>query len=190
MRIINSQSILHFYHFCFCSHLGTQNATATFVNFVANKLDKHGDISAIFIDVAMTFDSINYDILLHKLYCYGFRSVAHQWFVSYIKNRMQYINDDGVKSRFRFLRTGIAQGSVLGPLMLLLYIKDLPNVSPDDLFLFFADDTTCLTAPARLQHVYTCIGDLRSANKLGLSISKTNKCYFFKTICFTCIIFK
>ena len=139
--------------------MGTQDAIATFVNFVANKLDKHKDVSALFLDVAKAFDSINHDILLYKLYCYGFRGVAHQWFASYINNRMQYVNADGVKFRLRLLRTGIAQGSILAPLMFLLYINDLPNVSPDDLFILFADDTACLTAPARLQHVCNCIGD-------------------------------
>ena len=71
---------------------------------------------------------------------------------------MQYVNADCVKSRLRLLRTRIAQGSVLGPLMFLLYVNDLPNVSLDGLFILFANDTTCLNAPARLQHVRNCIG--------------------------------
>ena len=175
VSFIDSQSILHFYQFGFRSHLGTQDAFTTFVNFVATKLDKHGNVSTIFLDVAKAFDSINHDVLLHKLYCYRFRGVAHQWFASYTKNRMQYVNADGVNSRLRLLRTGIAQGSVLGPLMFLLYINDLTNVSPDDLFILFADDTTCLTASARLQHVCNCIGDWFSANKLEFSVSKTKQ---------------
>ena len=60
-----------------------QDANATFVNFVANKLVKHEDVSAIFLYVAKAFDSINHDVLLHKLHCYEFRGVAHQWFTSY-----------------------------------------------------------------------------------------------------------
>ena len=175
---IYSQSILHFYQFGFHSHVGTQNAIATFVNFFANKLDKHEDVSAIFLDVAKAFNSINHDVLLHKLYYYGFRDVAYQWFASYSKNRMQYVNSDGVKSRLHILRTGITEGLVLGPLMFLPYIYDLPKVSPDDVFILFADDTTCLTAPARLQHVCNCIGDWFSAKKLALSVSKTKQMLF------------
>ena len=91
---------------------------------------------------------------------------------------MQYVNADGIKSRLRLLRTGIAQGSVFGPLMFLLYINDLPKVSLDDLFILFADDTTCLTAPARLQHVCKCIRNWFSANKLALSVSKTKQTLF------------
>ena len=110
--------------------MGTQDTIVTFVNFVAYKLDKHEDVSAIFLDVTKAFDSINQDVLLHKLYCYRFRGVAHQWFANHIKNRMQNVNADGVKPRLQLLRTGIAQGCILGPLMYLLYINDLPNVSP------------------------------------------------------------
>ena len=90
---------------------------------------------------------------------------------------MQYVNADRVKSRLLLLRTRIAQESVLGPLMFLLYINDFPNVSPDNLFLLFADDTTCLTAPARLQHVRNCIGDWFSVNKLALSVSKRKQIF-------------
>ena len=85
---------------------------------------------------------------------------------------MQYVNADGAKSKLWLLRAGIAQESVLGPLMFLLYINDLPNVGSDDLFILFADETTCLIASARLQHVCTCIGDWFSAIKLALSVSK------------------
>ena len=176
---IDSQPILHFYQFGFRSHVGLQDAIATFVNFVANKLDKHENVSAIFLDVAKAFDSIDHDVLLNKLYCYDFRSVAHQWFASYIKNRMQYVNADGVKSRLRLLRTGMAQWSVLGPLMFLMYINDLPIISPDNIFILFADDVTCLTAPARLQHVCNCIGDCFSSNKLALGVTKTKQFFFF-----------
>ena len=98
--------------------------------------------------------------------------------LAYIKNRMQYVNADGVKYRLRLFRTKIAQGSVLGPLMFLLYINDLPNISPDYLFILFAGDTTCLTAPARLQHVCDCIRDWFSASKLALSVSKTKQMLF------------
>ena len=96
----------------------------------------------------------------------------------YKKNCMQCVNAEGIKSRLRLLRTGIAQRFVLGPLMFILYLNDLPNVSPDYLFILFADDTTCLTAPTRLQHVCNCIGDWFSANKLALSVFKTKQMLF------------
>ena len=99
--------------------MGTQDAIAIFVNFVANILNKHEDVSAVFLDIAKAFDSINHDVLFDKLYCYGFRGVVHQWFASYIKNRMQYVNADGVKFRLQLLQTRIVQGSVLEPLTFL-----------------------------------------------------------------------
>ena len=82
VSIFDSQSILHFYKFGFRSHVCTQDAIATFVNFGADKLGKHEDVSAVFLDAAKAFDSINHDVLLQKLYFYGFRGIALQWFVS------------------------------------------------------------------------------------------------------------
>ena len=165
--------------------MGTQGATATLVNYVANKLDNHENMSAIFLDAAKAFDFNNHDVLLNKLYYYGFKGVAHQWFASYIKNRMQlFVNADSVQSRLRLLRTGLAKGSVVGPLMFLLYINDLTNVSPEDLFILCADDSTCLTTPARVQHECKCIENWFSANKLALSVFKTKQMFFLRTICF------
>ena len=67
ISFIDSQSILHIYQFGIRIHTGRQDARATFVNFVTNKLDKHEDVSAIFLDVAKAFNSINHNVLLHKL---------------------------------------------------------------------------------------------------------------------------
>ena len=66
VSFIDSQSILHFYQFGFHSHVGTQDAIATFINIIANKLDKDEDASTIFLDVAKAFDSIDHYILLHN----------------------------------------------------------------------------------------------------------------------------
>ena len=77
--------------------MGTQDVIVTLVNYVANKLDSHENMSAIFFDAAKALDSNNHDVLLNKLYYYGFKGVAHQWFASYIKNRMQlFVNADSV----------------------------------------------------------------------------------------------
>ena len=69
--------------------MGALDALATLVNFGANKLSKNDDVSGIFLDETKVFDFINHDVLLHKLYGHGFRCVVHQWFTSYIKNRVQ-----------------------------------------------------------------------------------------------------
>jgi hypothetical protein len=100
------------------------------------------------------------------------------WLSSYVKNRMQYVVADGIYSSLRKLRTGIPQGSVLGPLLFLLYINDLPNVSPHNLFILFADDTTCLTKPSDLQSVCDSINYWFSSNKLAVNVVKTKHMLF------------
>ena len=81
--------------------MGTQDVIATFVSFVANKWDKYEDVSVIFLDITNAFNSINHDVLLYKVYFNGSRGVVHQWCASYLKNYMQYVNADGIKSILR-----------------------------------------------------------------------------------------
>ena len=95
----------------------------------------------IFIDLPKAFDTVNHNILLMKLEHYGIRDSALRWFASYLNQRKQFVSINGVNSELRELSCGVPRGSVLGPLLFLIYINDLPNISNKlDIFLF-ADDT-------------------------------------------------
>ena len=87
------------------------------------------------------FDTVNFDILLQKLQQYGFRDVSLEWFRNYLTDRKQFVYINGVKSEEKIIKCGVPQGSVLGPLLFLLYINDLPKCT-DFFTLLFADDTT------------------------------------------------
>ena len=91
--------------------------------------------------MSKAFDTIDHKILLNKLYCYGIRGIAHSWLTSYLQNRQQYVSLDKIDSDLQTLKYGVPQGSILGPLLFLLYINDIINTSKIAKFIMFADDT-------------------------------------------------
>ena len=95
----------------------------------------------VFIDLAKAFDTVNHKILLGKLEHYGIRGVTLSWFRSYLTNRKQYVVIDKYKSDCAQITCGVPQGSILGPLLFLVYINDLNYASKILQTIMFADDT-------------------------------------------------
>ena len=107
-------------------------------------LDNKSLAIGVFIDFQKAFDTVNHEILLNKLNHYGIRGCINEWFKSYLKDRKQFVSIDGFNSSEAILKHGVPQGSVLGPLLFLIYINDLNQAIKNCLTYHFADDTNLL----------------------------------------------
>ena len=171
----------------------TESAALELVNRIHEYLDKNLTPLAIYMDLSKAFDTINHEILLQKLKKYGLSEKTITWFSNYLNSRKQFVSYNNTSSSFSNISTGVPQGSILGPLLFIIYVNDIYSVTNLDLIMY-ADDT-CLLTPIAINHSSTssktsidtadtlnqklnCIYNWLSANKLSLNISKT-KCMLF-----------
>ena len=138
----------------------------------------------IFLDISKAFDCVNYPILFHKLNHYGIRGVVLNWFKSFLHNRSQYVEVNGEKSHPYSPKLGIPQGSVLGPILFLLYTNDVSSASTKFSFSIFADDTSLLLKVDRNDYDNTLSAELTKvmdwffSNQLLLNHEKTQYMFF------------
>ena len=166
--------------FGFRNNCSTADAVLSFTNQVYDSLRNKNSFIAIFLDFSKAFDTVQHDLLLSKLEKLGFRGCAFSWFQSYLSNRYQYVALQGEESDKKKIIAGIPQGSILGPLLFLLYINDMANVSNVLQCVHFADDTTLFFEASSVRRCAAVINsELRKintwlcANKLSVNFKKT-----------------
>jgi len=126
--------------FGFRSKHSTFHALASAVDNLHDSIDNKNFTLGIFVDFSKAFDTVNHSILLEKLKHYGIRGNVIKLLTSYLSDRFQYVNYGGIDSCLLKITCGIPQGSVLGPLLFIIFINDLANVSDLGNFILFADD--------------------------------------------------
>ena len=120
--------------------------TATeLIDRLTYKLDNNKIPFNIYIDLSIAFDTLNHSILLSKLHYYGIINTALTLLKSYFTNRKQYCDYKGTSSNMLLIHKDIPQGSILGPLLFILYVNDFYLSSNKFTFLMYADDTTLLS---------------------------------------------
>ena len=165
-----------------CEHalLAAQNELIT-------SLSKNQISILLLIDFSKAFDMVDHRILLHKLQNYGIRGNAYNWLKSYLNERKQYVSINGEPYTTRSLEYGVPQGSILGPLLFIIYINDIPEICKFARFILYADDANIIVSANNMQELEKKFNILSksletwvSTNGLCLNLKKTNYMIFAK----------
>ena len=163
-----------------CQH-STEHAIVELVDKILNGFSEEKYTPGVFIDLSKAFDTVDHQIFLKKLSLYGVKGKSLEWFESYLSERKQYIEVEGQKTYFLNITCGVPQGSILGPLLFLLYINDLCKASNIITPIMFADDTNLFYSNKNIKILFKEINiELKNiaewlrANKLSINIDKTN----------------
>ena len=172
-------NIIYDLQFGFRQQYSTSHVLINITENIRKALDDRNIGCGVFVDFQKAFDTVDHQILLAKLSHYGIREVSNDWFKFYLSNRNQYVSISGYESGLAAINCGVPQGSVLGPLLFLLYINDLNQAIKIRKVHHFADDTNllCLSNPikklnklvnASLKHLHNWL----NANKISLNVKK------------------
>ena len=182
-------NILNSSQFGFRKNSSIEFAIIHLLDKIVDSLSRKEHIIAILMDLSKAFDTIDHNILLHKLNDYGIRGIALSWFRSYLSDRQQYVFiNNKSSSMLDMIQCGVPQGSILGPLLCLIYVNYIINSSSILSFIMFADDINVLFSHKKLPNLIATLNSELSnisswlkCNTLSLNISKTNSVHFQTT---------
>ena len=181
---LESNNILYKHQYGFQKNKSTEHNLISATNFIYNAINNGEYCIGLFLDLKKAFDVCSHDILLTKLRHMGINNTALQWFQSYLSNRTQFCEINGVRSSKKLIKISVMQGSILGPILFLCYINDLWK-STNLFTLMFADDTSAFKSGKNLNML---INDMNieinniavwfRANKMCVNVSKTKYIIF------------
>ena len=185
-KFLTEQKIIYRKQFDFRKNFSTTHPIINPIDSIKNVFDKNKFACRVFIDLNKAFETVDLEILLKKLWHYGIRGIANDWFNSYLTNRMQYVSINGIMSDLLKVNFGFPQESVLGPLLFLLCINDLHNSIRFSSSFHFVDDAVLLNIQDSMHAIKKALNkDVRklffwlNANKVALNVGKA-KIIIFK----------
>lgn len=180
MSFLIDNNILSQNQFGFLTNKCTTDAMFSVLHEVYQALNNNLVTATVFCDYAKAFDCVNHDILIKKLNFYGIRGIPLNWFQSYLNNRKQLVRANDIDSSLKNIVCGVPQGSVLGPLLFLIFINDITNLKIDGKIFLFADDTSITWSNSTIASLHATItSDLLSiktwsdSNLLSFNVDKT-----------------
>ena len=155
IEYLENNSIIHPHQYGFRKFHSTEYAALHLTDYINYKIDGGKTPTNLYLDFSKAFDTLVHSVLLHKCKNYGIDGLAYKLIKSYLEYRKQYVKVNAERSNTKSIKSGVPQGSILGPLLFLIYVNDLPNASHVFDCLMYADNTT----------LFCCLEDIKSINK-------------------------
>lgn len=169
----------------------TELAAIEVIDRVIQKMDNNEIPINVYLDLSKAFDTLDHNILLYKLEYYGINGTFLNLLKSYLYNRKQYVEFDGIKSNLADITTGVPQGSILGPLLFIIYTNDISKACDIFKSIIYADDTTLMSTlntfdtlnahsiSDNINKELAKIDEWLKLNKLSLNIQKSKFMLFY-----------
>ena len=152
---LNDNNLFFQKQFGFREGHSTNHALIELINSINDSFNQSKSTLGVFIDLSKAFDTVDHNILLKKLSLYGIKNNSLKWFPSYLSNRKQFIQAGDIKTSYEDIICDVPQGSILGPLLFIIYVNDLSDVSKILEPIMFADDTNLFFTHKNIKELFS-----------------------------------